>query len=147
MRCHIFIGTPFSSSKTVLSICIGNFLLAIFSVANFSFSVLTHARIDSGVNDWKPVLLLVFYSGSEYCVSFNLWNDASFVPAMKLVDRLGGIIIGGGLGSDFWISFSTLGGGMVLFGNGGSVLAIVYFYLFGVLRLPSCLFPGMWDLV
>ena len=36
---------------------------------------------------------------------------------------------------------------MVLFGNGGSVLAIVYFYLFGVLRLPSCLFPGMWDLV
>ena len=83
-------------------------------------------------------LLLVLYAGAACCVSFTLGNVSSFifgVSAENLGDCMGGIILGGGwgfwfLGSDCCIGLytlgcgiSTLGGRLVLFGNGASVWA------------------------
>ena len=103
MRCYISISYHVSSSKTALIICIGNFILLIFSGATLTFSVLTHASISSCVNDKKRVLLVVFYAGDTCCVSFNLLNAASFifgVSATNIGDSMGVISLGGGLGSD-----------------------------------------------
>ena len=47
MRCLFSISSPVSSYKTALSICIGDFILGIFSVVTFSFFMSTHARIAS----------------------------------------------------------------------------------------------------
>ena len=79
----------------------------------------------------------MLYAGASCCVSFKLLNAASFifgVSATNIGDLLGGLILGGSLGSDCRIHLSTLGGGlstlggeMVLFGNVSSVWDIVWF--------------------
>ena len=116
MRCRISISDHVSSSKTVLSICIGNFLLERFAGATLNFVVYTHTSITSWVNDQNCVLLIVLYAGSTCCVSFTHGNVASFifgVSAANFGDRLGYIILVGGwgfwfLGSDCCIGLSTL---------------------------------------
>ena len=73
---------------------------------------------------------MVLYADAACCVYFNLWNYASFIFVVSdtnIGDRLGGIILSGGLVYDCWIGLYTLGGGLVLFDNGGSGWDIVWF--------------------
>ena len=161
MRCHIYIISPVSSYETALSICIGYFLLARLSGVNFSCAISTHANIASWVNDHKHVLLLVLYADG-CCVSMLLFifsstlgNAASFIfgyaAAKNIGDRLGGITLGGVLVFMLLvydvccIGVSTLGGGLVLFRNGGAGWVILtasftFYYALNyllVLRLGS----------
>ena len=72
MRCCVSISYPVYSSKTVLIIFIGDFLLAGFSGVDFVCSDSTHSSVASWVNDRKQVLLLVFYT-SVCCVLLVLF--------------------------------------------------------------------------
>ena len=95
MRCCVSISYPVYSSKTVLIIFIGGFLLAGFSGVDFVCSVSTHSSVASWVNDRKHVLILMFYT-SVCCVSlvlfllsYTLVNAASFIFGYSASKNLG----------------------------------------------------------
>ena len=118
MKCLIYIISPVSSSKTSMSICMGNLRLAQFSGVIFCCVTYAHNSIASQVLDKKRVFLCVLCDGACDRFSLTLVLVASGTLGSAVVsnfsERRRGCTLGGGGGSN-------LGGGTLLC-IGGSTL-------------------------